>query len=190
LYYTNKNGRVWRVPTYGKIFSIIDFGRSIFSFNKKLFISDDHYPENEAGGQYNFGPIYDCDEEMDEVTPNPSFDLCRLAVSLLDGLWETTPSKKNSTKCKKMSKSDKWIMWETTSQLYNLVWRWTVDDNEETVFCNEDGSDKIEGFDLYCHISKHCHNAVPYEQLELPIFTQFVFHKKVPENTTMYWVGH
>jgi hypothetical protein len=190
LYYTNKNGRLWRVPTYGKIFSIIDFGRSIFCFNNKLFISDDHYPENEAGGQYNFGPIYDCDEKMDEVMPNPSFDLCRLAVSLLDGLWETTPSKKNSTKCKKLSKSDKWIMWETTSQLYNLVWKWTVDDNEETVFCNEDGSDKIEGFDLYCHISKYCHNAVPYEQLELPIFTQFVFHKKVPENTTIYWVGH
>lgn len=190
LYYTNKNGRVWRVPTYGKIFSIIDFGRSIFSFNKKLFISDDHYPENEAGGQYNFGPIYDCDEELDEVTPNPSFDLCRLAVSLLDGLWESTPSKKNSTKCKKLSKSGKWIMWETTSQLYNLIWSWTVDDNEETVFCNEDGSDKIDGFDLYCHISKYCHNAVPYEQLEIPIFSQFIFHKKVPNNTTMYWVGH
>jgi hypothetical protein len=58
LFYKSANGQIFRVPTYGKIFSIIDFGRSIFRVGKHLLISDDHWPDQDAGDQYNFGPFF------------------------------------------------------------------------------------------------------------------------------------
>lgn len=54
LYYKTNDGTIWKVPTYGKIFSIIDFGRAIFRVGKQLWVSDDHWPDQEAGDQYNF----------------------------------------------------------------------------------------------------------------------------------------
>ena len=92
LYYKAKDGTIWRVPTFGKIFSIIDFGRSIFRLGKHLWVSDDHWPDQEAGDQYNFGPFFD--HTKPKNPPNPSFDLSRLAISLIDGLYDEKPDKK------------------------------------------------------------------------------------------------
>ena len=39
LYY-KYNNQYYKVPTYGKIFKIIDFGRSIFTFRKKTYMND------------------------------------------------------------------------------------------------------------------------------------------------------
>ena len=57
LYYQTLNKKVYKVPTYGKIFKIIDFGRSIFSLNEHVFISDDFCEGNDADTQYNFPPL-------------------------------------------------------------------------------------------------------------------------------------
>jgi len=78
LYYRAKDGTIWRVPTYGKIFSIIDFGRSIFRLGKHLWVSDDHWPDQEAGDQYNFGPFFDHNKPKNP--PNPSFDYAVLQL--------------------------------------------------------------------------------------------------------------
>ena len=53
LYY-KFNNIYYKVPTYGYIFKIIDFGRAIFTFKNKLFFSDCFSKYGEADGQYKY----------------------------------------------------------------------------------------------------------------------------------------
>jgi hypothetical protein len=184
LYYQTKNETVWKVPTFGKIFRIIDFGRSIFRLGKRLWVSDDHWPDQDAGDQYNFGPFFD--HRKPKIIPNPSFDLCRLAVSLIDGLFDEPPPKKKGKAVPIMSEEDSWKVYETKSPLYNLLWSWTVNDKGQTVYEDKNGDEKYEGFDLYIRIAQDVHNAVPKDQLHRPIFQQFIHKQPVPANETVY----
>jgi hypothetical protein len=187
LYYRAKDGTVWRVPTFGKIFSIIDFGRSIFRLGKHLWVSDDHWPDQDAGDQYNFGPFFD--HSKPKNPPNPAFDLCRLAVSLIDGLYDEKPPKKKGKGVSVMSEEDGWKVYETNSPLYNLLWNWTVDDKRHTVYETKDGEEKYEGFDLYIRIAHDVHGAVPKDQLHRPVFSQFKWKQKVAQDETVYSLG-
>jgi len=187
LYYKIKDGTIWRVPTFGKILSIIDFGRSIFRLGKQLWVSDDHFPENDAGDQYNFGPFYD--HHKPKCEPNPSFDLSRLSVSLIDGLYEEVPAKKKGKNIPILSEDKDWIVYETKSPLYNLLWSWTVDDAGKSVYEDKDGNERYDGFELYIHIAHDVHHAIPREQLHKPIFKSFIWKNKVPEKETVYLLG-
>ena len=184
LYYKLKNDGVWRVPTYGYIFRIIDFGRSIFRLGKRLWVSDDHWPEHDAGGQYNFGPFFNA--KQTKYMPNPSFDLARLSVSLIDGLFDERPAKKKGKAVSIISEEGTWKVYETKSHLFNLLWSWTVDDAGRTIYENEDGTEKYDGFDMYIHIAQELHGAVPVEQLHRPIFQSFIWKNKVPVNEKVY----
>ena len=201
LYYRSKDGRTWKVPTYGRIFSIIDFGRSIFTFNDEIFISDDHWPGNYAGEQYNFGPFFN--PEKPEICPNPSFDLSRLAISLLDGLFEEIPppktiSKSKTNRLKKqnipiestkiLSKESGWEVPETESKLFNLLWSWTVDCDGKTIYVNKDYTERFPGFDLYKKIAVSIKNAIPREQINRDEFKQFLIksNERIPINTRIY----
>ena len=177
LFYNTKDGKQWRVPTYGKIFSIIDFGRAIFRLGKRNMVSDDHWPDADASDQYNFGSFYDATQP--QCKPNMSFDLSRLSVSLIDGLFEKPPAKGKGKKI--MSQEGSWKVYETKSQLYNLLWSWTVDDAGRTIYEDRDGHEKYEGFDLYVRIAHDVHSAVPRDQLVKPIFQPFVFDGKTEE---------
>ena len=183
LYYRAQDGTVWRVPTYGRIFSLIDFGRAIFKFQGTLWISDDHWPDHDAGGQYNFGPFYSI--ESPKVTPNTSFDLCRLAISMLEGLYEEHPAKKKGNAL--LSQEGDWKVYETVSPLFNLLWKWTLDDDGGTVYEDKDGEEKYPGFDLYAAIARSVHDAVPREQVRKPVFEQFVWTGKV--DAAVYSLG-
>jgi hypothetical protein len=187
LYYKGKDGTVWRVPTYGKIFSIIDFGRSIFRLGKRLWVSDDHWPDQDAGDQYNFGPFFD--PSKPKVKPNPSFDLCRLSVSLIDGLFDEPPAKRKGKAVPIMSEDGSWKVYETKSHLYNLLWSWTVNDAGCSVYEDKDGNEKYEGFDLYIRIAHDVHGAVPKDQLHKPIFQPFIWKNKVADNEVLYPLG-
>ena len=186
LYYRSKDGTVWRVPTFGKIFSIIDFGRSIFRLGRHLWVSDDHWPDQDAGEQYNFGPFFD--HKRPKNPPNPSFDLCRLAVSLIDGLFEERPPKKKGN-VPIMSEEGSWKVYETSSPLYNLIWNWTVNKNGNTIYENKHGDEKYEGFELYIRIAHDVNNAVPKDQIHKPVFQQFKWKQKVPKDDTIYYIG-
>jgi hypothetical protein len=186
LYYRNHHGKIWRVPTFGKIFSIIDFGRSIFRLGSHLWISDDHWPNQDAGDQYNFGPFFD--PTKPKICPNPSFDLCRLSVSLIDGLFDEKPPKKKGV-VSVISEEGSWKVHETSSPLYNLLWSWTVDDAGRTIYADKHGNDKYEGFDLYIRIAADVHNAVPKDQIHKPVFEQFKWNKTVDKNETIYFLG-
>jgi hypothetical protein len=175
------------VPTYGRIFSLIDFGRAIFKIQDHLWLSDDHWPDNDAGGQYNFGPFYSI--EKPKVVPNPSFDLCRFAVSLLEGLYDEPPAKRKGNSVPLLSQEGGWKMHETTSPLFNLLWTWTLDDDGRTVYQDKTGDEKYPGFDLYIVIAKSVHDAVPKDQLRKPVFEQFQWKGKVPSGCAVYPIG-
>ena len=187
LYYRKNDGTVWRVPTFGKIITIIDFGRSIFRLGSRLWVSDDHWPDQDAGDQYNFGPFFD--HTKPKVIPNPSFDLCRLAVSLIDGLFNEPPPKKKGKGVSVMSQEGNWKVYETKSQLYNLLWSWTIDEKGHTVYETEEGEEKYEGFELYIRIAQDVHGAVPKDQLHRPMFQPFVWKNKVPAQEKVYSLG-
>jgi len=183
LYYKTADGATYRVPTFGRIFSLIDFGRSIFKVNGELFISDDHWPEHDAGDQYNFGPFYD--STRPKIGPNMSFDLCRLAISMLEGLFLERPDrKKGSTTI--LSQEGDWKVYETVSPLYNLLWSWTLDDDGQTVYEDEEGEEKFPGFDMYIQIAHHVHDAVPKDQIRKPLFEEYRVKKGVPTDVTPY----
>lgn len=185
LFYGTKDGTRWRVPTFGRIFSIIDFGRSICRIRKTLLISDDHWPEHDADGQYNFGPFFD--NKNPRVNPNPSFDLCRLAVSMIDGLFDKCPARKRGSS-QYLSEEDSWKVKETVNQLYNLLWTWTLDDSGSTVYENKHGEEKYPGFELYIQIAKNVHGCEPYEQLRKPIFDRYKYNGKPKQGETVYYI--
>ena len=58
LYYS-LNDITYKVPTYGKIYKIIDFGRSIYKFNGQTMCSDSFHPKGDAASQYNCEPYLD-----------------------------------------------------------------------------------------------------------------------------------
>ncbi len=170
LHYKTNDGRIWKVPTYGKLFRIIDFGRAIFSHNGTLCISDDYLPENEAGTQYNFGPFYNPKEPR--VYPNPSFDLSRLSVSIIEAIFTKTPEDKEDGDI--MSSEEGRVQQETVSELFNVLWSWLIDDEGRNVLWDTDNSERYPGFDLYCVIAQKVKAAVPREQLDRPLFSQFI----------------
>ena len=57
LYY-QYNEKIYKIPTFGKIFKLIDFGRAIYKFENHVFCSDSFAPGDDAATQYNFEPYY------------------------------------------------------------------------------------------------------------------------------------
>ena len=184
IYYRTKDNQVWKVPTFGKIFCLIDYGRSIYRISGQQLISDEFFEGNGAAGQYNFGPIRD--PKSPPIIPNQSFDLVRLAVSIFDTLFENTPKTKSGPMVGILSREGSWVVKETESPLYNLLWSWMTDINGKNVLRDEDGEERFPGFDLYKHITAHCKGAVPKEQIRKPIFEKFKYTGVVPEGVTVY----
>ena len=183
LYYNTRDGLHFKVPTYGKIFRLIDFGRAIFKINKHQFFSDDFRPGNDAAEQFNFGELYDPDEE--EVPPNPSFDLSRFAVSVFEGIFPSSPPLKK--KGAVLSQEDGLKMMETESKLYNTMWGWLLCDDGHNVLMEPDGKERYPDFDLYKVITAEVHNAVPSDQIKKPVFEQYVVKKKsIPEGQKVF----
>ena len=170
VFYKLKDGTIYRVPTYGKIFRIIDFGRSIFKLNDHLFFSDDFRPGNDAAEQYNFGEILD--EEEEEVHPNPSFDLCRFTVSIFEALFPSNPPPRKGGKI--LSEEPDFVVKETQSDLYNLLWTWLVCDDGHNVLMDGDGQERYPDFELYKVISSQVHGAIPSEQIRKSFFDNFI----------------
>ena len=80
--YFNFKGKYFRIPTFGKISKIIDFGRATFNVGNNLFFSDVFKKNGDAEGQYSFpynNTLNNC-----KVKPNKSFDLSRLATTIIE----------------------------------------------------------------------------------------------------------
>jgi hypothetical protein len=180
LLYKTRGGQHFKVPTYGKLFRIIDFGRAIFKLNDATFFSDDFKKGNDAAEQFNFGELYDASEP--EVYPNPSFDLCRFTVSIFESLFPESPRVKKNAKV--LSEEPDLVIKETESELYNTMWAWLLCDDGHNVLMDPDGSERYPDFDLYKVITSQVHNAVPSEQFEKELFQSFKV--KDPGNQKVY----
>ena len=150
LYYKFE-GKRYNVPTYGKIFKIIDFGRSIYKVNGKLICSDSFDTGGDAATQYNFPPFYD--KKKPRIDPTPSFDLCRLGCSIYDFVI-----------------GDK----KLTDELQRTVHRWCLDDKGVSVLYKKNGEERYPDFKLYKMIARNVHKHTPKAQLEYPFFKQFL----------------
>jgi hypothetical protein len=157
LYY-KYNNQVYKVPTYGKIFKIIDFGRSIYKYKGNLFCSDSFAPSGDAHSQYNFEPFINMDKPR--LEPNYSFDLCRLGCSIYDFIIDND----NNT-----SKFD---------ELQKTIYRWCTDDNKKNILYKKNGEERYPNFKLYKMIARTVHQHGPAEQLEFPYFKQFLIQGK------------
>ena len=163
--YYKFNKKLYKVPTYGKIFKIIDFGRSIFKVNGKLICSDEFKSGGNAYGQYNTEPFFK--ENKQRIDANYSFDLCRLACCIfdyiVDDLDDLDGLKKNSA-------------------FVRLIDSWCRDDNGLLINYKKNGKERYSGFKYYKMISLKVHKHLPILQLSRPEFKKFECKKNNGKN--------
>lgn len=160
LYYKYKN-QYYKIPTHGKVFKLIDFGRSIYKFDGKTFCSDSFAPSGDASSQYNCEPYMN--EEKPRIDPNMSFDLCRLGCSIYDFIIHDNDEK-------------------NYNELQRTIQRWCTDDNGKNVLYKKNGDDRYPNFKLYKMIARSVHAHTPEEQLKQPYFKQFACEKPTGEH--------
>jgi len=177
--------KYYKVPTYGRLMKVIDFGRASFwlSDRNDLLITDSYAPGNDAADQYNCPPYFD--ESEPRVDPNPSFDLCRLAVSMFDALYPEQPPIKDPAVV--MSQEEGRVALETESPLYNLLWRWLTDEEGMSIMRNPDDSERFPDFDLYKHIARHAKSAVPREEALSEVFAGYLVAREAIPDGTKIW---
>ena len=156
LYYCYKK-KYYKVPTFGRIFKIIDFGRSIFKFDGKIFCSDSFQAGGDAATQYNTEPYFN--DKKPRLEPNYSFDLCRLACSIFDYVIDDFEEMKDLTKI--------------TDPIKRLIFEWCLDDKGINMLYKNNGVERYPDFKLYKMISRCVHNHTPQAQLERPEFDLF-----------------
>ena len=158
LYYTY-NRKIYKVPTYGKIFKLIDFGRAIYNYNGRRLCSDSFAPLGDASTQYNCEPYMDVSKPR--LDPNYSFDLCRLGCSLYDFVIDDDDNPK------------------FYDDLQQLIHEWCLDDNKKNILYKQNGDERYPNFKLYKMIARSVHNQTPECQLSRNIFKQYI----VPQST-------
>tara|TARA_B110000879_G_scaffold51890_1_gene73711 strand:- start:652 stop:1200 length:549 start_codon:yes stop_codon:yes gene_type:complete len=153
LYYRFEN-KTYKVPTFGKIYKIIDFGRSIYTFNNIVYCSDSFAPSGDADTQYNTEPFFNTNKPR--IEPNMSFDLCRLGCSIYDFIIP------EQLECKDYD------------ELQKTIHRWCLDDNDKNVLYKKNGDERYPDFKLYKMIARTVHNHTPQEQLKFDYFNQYL----------------
>ena len=152
LFYT-LNDINYKIPTFGKIFKIIDYGRSIYKLKGNLLCSDCFEKNGDANTQYNFPPFVN--EEKPIITPNFSFDLCRLGCSLYD-----------------------YFLRESESEIKNIILDWVNDDDGHNVLYKSNGEERYPEFKLYKMITRKVHKHIPSNVLKNKHFNQYIVSKK------------
>ena len=165
LYY-KLNNIYYKVPTFGYLYKIIDFGRSIFTFHKKLFFNDTFEKYGEAEGQYTEPKNHlNYETKRETIQQNFHFDLCRLAITILD-----------------VCGYDKDIDYKEKTQLFNFLYNMTLTESGDSLFDLEDD------FDMYISISKYATNSLPKNILQNIIFNQYRVKKKYFPKKSYYSV--
>jgi hypothetical protein len=146
------NEQIFKIPTFGKILKIIDYGRSIVTVQVKgikkqiTLMSDQLEEDNEAGGQYNWGEYRN--ESYQEIPPNPSFDMVYFVYNVIDFHSEE----------------------DSVSEFMDRI---LLDSEGKHIHIREDGYERYHGFDIYKAIARKCNNGVPIELLKEKLFEEF-----------------
>jgi hypothetical protein len=152
LYY-KFNDLIYKVPTFGKIYKIIDFGRAIYKFNDFTYCSDSFHKNGDASTQYNFEPYMN--NKKPRLEPNYSFDLCRLACSMYDVI----------------------VYDQETNDVTKLIEEWSKDDKGRNVLYKTNGDERYPDFKLYKMIARTVHKHTPQEQLKREMFSKYLVSK-------------
>jgi hypothetical protein len=162
LYY-KINEKYYKVPTFGRIFKIIDFGRAIYKYRNTTICSDSFNHNGDASTQYNCEPYFNPKKPI--LEPNPSFDLCRLGCSLYDVIV------------------DEYKNYES-SPILKIIINWCMDDKKRNVLYKKDGEERYPDFKLYKMIARTVHSHVPINVLQNEYFEKYTFtYKKSKKNT-------
>lgn len=169
LYY-KYNNQYFKVPTFGKLFKIIDFGRSIFTFRKKTYMNDVFSKYGEAEGQYTHPPQVSFlkTEYKDMVYPSYHFDLCRLSITMIDEIRYN---------------HDDDLEDEEYYQNFLDFLKFLVTDKNGIRLDKEK-----DNFDLYIKISRDACNCLPRDVIINPFFHCYRVKKKQFPKSTYYSV--
>ena len=164
------NKKYYRVPTYHRIFKIIDFGRAIYKYKGRLICSDSFSATGDAATQYNIEPYFN--DKKPRLEPNFSFDLCRLGCSIFDYFID------NMGDVAKVCK---------TNPIAKLITEWVTDDQNRNILYKTNGEERYPDFKLYKMIARSVHKHTPQAQLLKPIFVDYEVPKKKikPSNRVM-----
>ena len=155
------NKKYYRVPTYNRIFKIIDFGRAIYRYKSKVICSDSFSMTGDAATQYNCEPYLN--DKKPRLDPNFSFDLCRLGCSIFDYFID------NISDVNKICKEN---------PIAKLIVEWVTDDQNRNILYKTNGEERYPDFKLYKMIARNVHNHTPQSQLSKSIFSAYEFPKK------------
>tara|TARA_B100000953_G_C17918242_1_gene389877 strand:+ start:130 stop:660 length:531 start_codon:yes stop_codon:yes gene_type:complete len=165
LYY-KFNNIYYKVPTFGYLFKIIDFGRSIFTFHNKVFFNDTFEKHGEAEGQYTppFNQLNFKDKEKsNRIEQNFHFDLCRLAITILE-VCEFNSS----------------MNYHNKQSFVDFIYNMTLTKDGGSLFNLEDN------FNMYISISKYAANSHPKNIIQNIIFNSYRIKKKEFPKKTFY----
>ena len=160
LYY-KYNNKYYKVPTYGRIYKIIDFGRAIYSFKGKLMCSDSFKQSGDAATQYNFKPYFNPNKP--QLNPNPSFDLCRLSCSLFDYFITDLDELEDVIKKNPIAK---------------IIVKWCLDDKNRNILYKTNGEERYPDFKLYKMIARTVNNHIPKNEINNDFFKSLITSRK------------
>ena len=166
LYYKHSK-KYYKVPTYGRIFKLIDFGRAIYRFKGKIICSDSFHPKGDAATQYNCEPFFNASKAR--LEPNSSFDLCRLACSLFD-YFESSDGGTEDDKDELLEKE--WF------PVRAVIEEWCQDDKGRNILYKKGGEERYPNFKLYKMIARTVHKHVPEKQIGRPLFHKFLTSRR------------
>lgn len=166
LYYYVE-GSYYKVPTFGRLFKIIDFGRAIFKYNNNIYCSDSYRPNGEAATQYNCEPYFDI--KKPRLEPNMSFDLCRLACSIYDYFIDDLDEVEEMLK---------------VSTTFRIIYSWILDDKGRNILYKKNGEERYPDFKLYKMIARTVHNHIPKDEIYRKEFESYkIGRKKINKKT-------
>lgn len=163
--YYKFNNIYYKIPTYGKIFKIIDFGRSILTFKKKLFLNDAFSKYGEAEGQYQYSSSVPFMPIKDGSEPSPYFDLCRLAITMLDEIRYNYDDEIDELNNDELE--------EKYDDLIDFL-KFVATDQNGVRLDKED-----DNFKLYVKISKDAKNSHPNEIITNDYFSDYRIKKNM-----------
>jgi len=158
LYY-KYDDKHYKVPTYGKIFKLIDFGRAIYKFRGNTICSDSYHPEGDAATQYNFEPYFN--EKKPRLEPNNSFDLSRLGCSLFDYFVDDLDN-----------------VYKDKSEIIKIIINWCYDDKQRNILYKTNGEERYPDFKLYKMIARTVNSHVPSDVIKYSYFDKYIVPKK------------
>jgi hypothetical protein len=159
FFYYKLNHIYYKIPTYGKLFKIIDYGRAIYKFRGQTLCSDSYHPDGDAATQYNCEPYLN--DKKPRLEPNYSFDLCRLGCALYDYLTD-----------------------EPRTKIIEIMLNWVIDDKGRNILYKKNGDERYPDFKLYKMIARTVNNHVPIDVLNNLYFDKFIVNKKEIKKST------